>query len=190
MSKVTLEPQTILYPLPVVLVTAAAEGKTNIITLAWAGVVNSVPPMVSISIRPSRHSHGLVERSGQFTVNIPTAAQLSLVDFCGMVSGRETDKFKATGLTPLPGETVTAPLIAECPVGLECVVRHTLRLGSHDLFVAEVMKMRVDAALVKQNGRLDLAGADPLAYFPGSNDYRRCGVPVGTYGFTRGKLKG
>jgi flavin reductase (DIM6/NTAB) family NADH-FMN oxidoreductase RutF len=187
MSKASLKPQALLYPLPVVLLTAAAEGRTGIITLGWAGVVNSVPPMVSVSIRPSRYTHGLVEKSGQFTLNLPTAAQLRLADWCGTVSGRDTDKFLAAGLTPVPGEKVTAPLIAECPVALECAVRHTLRLGSHDLYVAEVLAVRVDAALVA-GGRLDLTGVAPLAYNPGTKTYIAGGGPIGTHGFSRGKL--
>jgi flavin reductase (DIM6/NTAB) family NADH-FMN oxidoreductase RutF len=186
-SKTTLKPQTLLYPLPVVLLTAAAGGKTGIITLAWAGVVNSVPPMVSVSIRPSRFTHGLVEASGQFTLNIPIAAQLRMVDWCGTVSGRDTDKFSAAGLTPVPGERVSAPLIDECPVALECAVRHTLRLGSHDLYVAEVLAVRADAGLVTA-GKLDLAGIAPLAYHPGTNAYHAGGGPVAPYGFSRGKL--
>ncbi len=187
--KIPLPPDTVLFPLPCVLLTAGAGEKANIITLAWAGVVCSVPPMVGVGIRPSRHSHGLVSESGQFALNIPTAAMLEKVDFCGTVSGRKVNKFQAAGLTPVPAREIDAPLIAECPVNIECLVRHTLRLGSHDFFVAEVVGVHADENLVPGGKRLDLAGFDPLAYFPAASEYRRCGGVAGKYGFTGGRLR-
>jgi flavin reductase (DIM6/NTAB) family NADH-FMN oxidoreductase RutF len=188
--KVSLPPDTILFPLPCVLLTAGAGEEANIITLAWVGVACSDPPMVGAGIRPSRLSHGLVSGSGQFALNIPTAAMLDKVDFCGTVSGRKVNKFRAAGLTPVPALEISAPLIAECPVNIECLVRHTLRIGSHDFFIGEVVRVHADEGLVRGGKRLDVGGADPLAYFPGANEYRRSGAVVGKYGFTGGKLGG
>lgn len=188
MNKVSLAPHTTLYPLPAVLVTSTKGGKTNIITLSWVGVVNSVPPMVSISIRPSRFSHRLVAESGQFAINVPTATMVKVVDFCGTVSGRQVDKFQATGLTPLPGQTIEAPILAECPVNLECAVRQTIKLGSHDMFIGEVLRVLADNDRIKEGGGLDIADNDALAYYPVAEQYRGGGQVVGRYGFTKGKL--
>lgn len=183
--KVERRPTASLYPVPVVLVTSAdQDGKPNIITIAWAGVVCSQPPMVGIAIRPSRYSHQLISRSQELVVNIPSADHLSRVDYCGMVSGRDVDKFQATGFTPLPASRVRPPLIKECPVNLECVVRHILPLGRHDLFVAEIVAGHADEEVLDGSGRVDPKRAKPLAY-NSQQRYWSIDMEIGTYGISR-----
>ncbi len=126
MAKIKHEPVPLLFPTPVVLVTSqSGDSKPNIITIAWTGVVNSKPPMISVAIQPSRYSHGLILSSGEFGVNIPTRNLLRAVDYCGTVSGRNVDKLKVTGFTRMPAEKIKAPLIQECPVNLEYILKHT-----------------------------------------------------------------
>ena len=183
-----LKPGTVLSPTPAVLVTVqGSDGKSNIITLAWVGIVCSDPPMMSISIRPSRHSHQLVEESGAFVINIPTEKLVRETDYCGVVSGRKEDKFEGAGLTPVPAEKVNAPLILECPVNIECEVRRTLRLGAHDMYIGEVVAVHADEAVMR-DGKLDIAAIRPFVYCPGDAQYWNLGTVIGSYGFTKGKL--
>ncbi|BCV25940.1 flavin reductase family protein [Gelria sp. Kuro-4] len=171
--KKQLTPQTLLYPVPVVLVSCGGlAGPKNIVTLAWAGVVNSTPPMVGIGVRPSRYSHELISQTGEFVVNIPRADQLKAVEVCGSTSGRTSDKFAATGLTAVPAQKVKAPLIAECPVNLECRVQQVVKLPSHDLFLAEIVAVHADETVLDARGRIDPAKARPLAYCNGQ--YWQC----------------
>ncbi len=156
MAKKTLSPQTILAPLPSALVSCASrDGKANIITIAWMGVVNSDPPMISISIRPAPLSHALIKETGEFVANIPTADMVEVADACGMVSGREVQKFERFGLTPQKGTLEFAPYIVECPLNVECCVKQVINLGSHDLFLAEVVNLLVEEALLDERGRYD-----------------------------------
>ncbi len=164
MTKKMLKPGTYLYPLPAVLVTAGEEGEDNIITVAWAGTLCSDPPMVGIGVRPQRHSHGLLVKTGEFVVNVPTADQVEKVDLCGMKSGRKDDKFKLAGFTRAPAAKVRAPLLAECPLNLECVVRSRVSLGSHDLFIGEVVAVHVDEAALDERQRLVPERLNPLIY--------------------------
>lgn len=182
----TRPPATGLYPTPVVLVTCVdGMGKPNIITLAWAGVVCSEPPQLGIAVRPSRHSHAILRRSGQFVVNIPSQEQLHASDVCGTVSGRDHDKFALTGLTPLPATKVLAPLLAQCPVNLECVLRHVLALGSHDLFIGEVVAYHVRKDILGDHGRPDFGKARPFTYNQG--EYWGLGELLGRHGLSRPK---
>jgi len=183
MAKARLQPATVLYPVPAVMVTCVDEaGKPNIITLAWVGTVCSEPPMVSISIRPPRYSHDLVERSGEFVVNIPTADLVRQTDLCGVISGRDRDKFEAAGLTPEPASVVKAPLIKECPVNLECQVRHTLRLGTHDMYVGEIVAVHAEASVLGAKGGIDAAKIKAFAF--AAEEYRALAEQLGTYAFT------
>jgi flavin reductase (DIM6/NTAB) family NADH-FMN oxidoreductase RutF len=170
---------TTLYPLPVVLVSCGIE-RPNIITLAWAGTLCSDPPSVGIGVRPERFSHGLIVEAGEFVVNIPRADQVGVVDYCGQVSGRDVDKWAACDLTPAPASKVRTPLIAECPVALECRINHRLTLGVHDLFVAEVLAVQVDEQALDPQGRLDYGRAQPLAYTGGY--YWELGELLGRFG--------
>lgn len=177
--KVLKPGSTALYPVPAVLVSCGVE-KANIITLAWVGTVCSDPPAVGIGVRPERYSHHLITESGEFVVNLPRADQIGVVDYCGQVSGREVDKWKACGLTPLPAQKIRTPLIAECPVALECRVLHQLTVGSHDLFVGEVVAVQVDDDILTGQGHIDYEKAQPLAYAGGY--YWRVGGLSGRYG--------
>ena len=182
MSKVSREPGTVLFPTPVVLVSCGVGSRANIITLAWVGTLCSKPPTIGIGVRPSRHSHDLIESHGEFVVNLPRADQVRSVDYCGTVSGRDEDKWAACGLSRLSASKVQIPLIAECPVNIECELQRTLRLGTHSLFVGEVVAVHVDDEALDDDGRLDVMRAEPFAYLNG--DYRRIGELLGTFGFS------
>lgn len=179
MRKLTREPSTWLYPVPPVLVSCQGTGAPNIITLAWAGVACSNPVIISLGIRPERHSYDIIKQSGEFVVNLPMAQQMEQVDLCGTVSGRNLDKFAECGFTAIPGQVVEAPLIAECPVNLECRVTQIVPLGSHDLFLGEVLLVHYNEEFMV-DGRFDLSLADPLAY--GFNKYYRLGEILGRHG--------
>lgn len=189
MAKVRTKPTTTMFPLPVMLVTCVdAFGKPNIITLAWVGMVNSEPPMVSISVQPSRYSHGLIKASREFVVNIPSEEMIRKVDLCGVVSGRDVDKFSETGFTPMEAEEVSPPLIEECRVNLECKVRKTISLGSHDLFLGEIVTIHIDDMVLQEKGRIDITKALPIAYCGGAHEYWSVGKKLGWFAFTKGKL--
>lgn len=182
MTKVPLKPGTYLYPIPAVLITCGPVEKPNIITLAWVGTVCSEPPMLGISIRPSRHSSGLIKQYGEFAVNLPTADAVHATDYCGVVSGQKVDKFAATGLTPAPAEVIHTVVIAECPVNIECRVTQVLSLGSHDLFLGTVVAVQADASVLSEKGEIDLAKANPLVY--GSHHYWSLGRLLATHGYS------
>ena len=189
MPKKSLKPTSAVLLTPVVLVSCQDEGvKPNIITLAWVGVANSDPPMISIAIRPERHSYAIIKRTGEFAANLPTTAILKEMDFCGVVSGSKLDKFSTTQLTPMPAEKIKAPLIKECPVNLECRVKQVLALGSHDLFLGEVVAAHMDTEIQDEKGRIDIGKAKLFAFCAGAMEYWSLGERIGRYGFTKGKL--
>ena len=147
MKRQLWRPGNMLYPVPAAMVSVAGEeGKSNIITIAWAGTICSDPPMVSISVRPERYSYELLKQRGEFVVNLTTRSLAWATDYCGVRSGRDVDKWKETGLTPLQASEVSAPLIGESPVNIECRTRQILELGSHHMFLAEVVAVDVDPA--------------------------------------------
>jgi len=188
MGRKSLPAAPLLFPTPVVLVTCVDEaGKPNIITLAWVGVVNSDPPMISISIRPERYSHACVKRSKEFVINLPSEEMVRKVDACGVLSGKETDKFSSMGWKQVAAEKVKPPLIDECPVQMECKVKGVLSLGSHDLFLGEIVALHIKEEVQKEKGRIDIAKALPLVFCPGANEYWNLGKCIGHYGFTKGK---
>ncbi len=182
MAKVNIKPHTHLYPIPAAMITCGSLDKPNIITLAWVGTVCSNPPMVSISIRPSRYSHGLVKQYGEFAVNLPTADLTWVTDYCGTVSGRKEDKFAETGLTPVPAQAISTAIIAECPVNLECKVVQVLSLGTHDLFLGEIVAVQVDEEVLDEGNEIDLTKAKPLVY--GIHRYWGLGELLGTHGYS------
>jgi flavin reductase (DIM6/NTAB) family NADH-FMN oxidoreductase RutF len=183
MSKQLQKPFTALYPVPVVLVTCVNErGKPNIITLAWAGTVASKPPQAAVAIRSTRYSHAVITRTGEFVINIPNEDLLPAVDQCGHISGARTDKFTQTGLTPEPASQIRSPLIAECPVNLECKLTQTIPLGSHDLFIGEIVAVHADEELLDEHGFIDYSKAKALAYV--GNEYWSLGKCLGASGFT------
>lgn len=180
---------TDLLPTPVVLVTTRGEtSPPNIITLAWVGVVNSAPPMVGISIRSERHSYKLLMETGEFCVNLPNRDMVRAVDVCGVVSGKDVDKFALTGLEAEPASKVKPPLIRQCPINLECRVIHHLNLGSHTLFIGEILTVHHDEAILNEQEKISLEALSPLAYCPGIHDYRALGEKLGWYGFSKGRM--
>lgn len=184
MANVQFKPGNMLAPVPVVLVSCGdAPENYNILTIAWAGTVCSTPPMVSISVRKERHSHGIISRTGEFVVNLTTEALARATDWCGVKSGREVDKWKEMGLTPSESYTVKAPGIAESPVAIECKVRQVLELGSHDMFLAEVTGVRVDDKYIDPaTGAFELEKAGPICYSHGK--YYSVGRLLGKFGFS------
>ena len=172
-----------LYPLPVVMVSMAdAEGRYNIITIAWAGTVCTNPSMVSISVRPERYSYPILKETGEFVVNLTTKKLAYATDFCGVKSGREVDKFSVLGLTPAAADQVKAPLIQESPVNIECRVKEILPLGSHHLFLAQVTAVHADQQYMDEKRKFHLEKAEPIVYSHGT--YYACGEPVGSFGYS------
>lgn len=172
-----------LYPVPAVLVGCRDEnGKDNLMTAAWAGTICSDPVMVSVSIRKERYSHDIIEQTGEFTLSLTTTALARATDYCGVRSGRDRDKFSDMNLTPLASTKISAPGVAESPIVLECKVRQIMRLGSHDMFIADVVNVSVDEALLSPNGRLELERADLIAYSHG--EYYELGKKIGTFGYS------
>ncbi|MFB0545446.1 MAG: flavin reductase family protein [Anaerolineae bacterium] len=182
MSKISIRPSTTLYPMSVALVTCGTGEGANIITLAWVGNLCSDPFTIGIGVRPHRYSHGLIKETGEFVVNIPTVEQLGIADHCGTVSGRDVDKWAACGLTPQSASVVKAPLIAQCPINLECQVIQTISLGVHHLFIGKVVAAHVDEALLDEKGKIDYSKIKPFIYWGG--DYWELGKWLGTYGYS------
>jgi flavin reductase (DIM6/NTAB) family NADH-FMN oxidoreductase RutF len=186
--KIIRRPSAALLPAPVVLVSVAdgggpAEGKGNLLTVAWAGMVSSAPPMLSVSIRPSRYSHDLVQEAREIVVNVPRASQVEQVDLCGVLSGADVDKWSASGFTPVPASAVAAPMVAECPINIECLVRHQLSLGAHDLFIAEIVAVQYEEELLDSRGRVKVPAVDALAL--AETEYWSLKEKVGTHGFSK-----
>ena len=188
MAKQHWKPGNMLYPLPAVMVSCGRKEETpNIITLAWTGTVCTNPPMVSISVRPERYSYHCIEETGEFVINLTTKKLTYATDYCGVRSGRDVDKFKEMHLTPVAGKEVKAPLIGESPVCLECKVKQTLPLGSHTMFLAEVVSVSVDQAYMDENNRFHLDWADPIVYSHGI--YYELGKALGKFGYSVAKKK-
>ncbi len=189
MSKQVWKPSTMLNPVPVVMVTCAdSEGKANIITLAWAGTVNSEPPMLSISVRKERYSYELIKQKGQFAVNLTTEKLVRATDLCGVKSGRDTDKFALTGLTPQKASAIDVPIIKESPVSLECVVEKRLDLGSHDVFISKIVAVQAEEALMNEKGKLELEKAGLICFSHGK--YWSLGEELGFFGYSVAKKTG
>ena len=188
MGKTDFKPGNMLYPLPAVLVTCSdKDGRDNVLTVAWTGTVCTNPPMLYISVRPERYSYAFIKESGEFAVNLTTAAMTRAVDFCGVRSGRDIDKFAAAGLTRIPAEVVKAPLISESPVNIECRVRDVIPLGSHDMFLAEVVHVTVDEKYMDEKGTFHLDQAGPVVYSHGT--YFELGKARGSFGYSVRKKK-
>ncbi len=187
-EKQVWKPGNMLYPVPAVMVTVQdGEGKSNIITIAWTGTVCTNPPMLYISVRPERYSYRMLEETGEFVVNMTTKKLAKAADYCGVRSGRDVDKWKETGLTPEKAQAVSVPLIAESPVNIECRVKDVLKLGSHHMFLAEVLAVDVDDSLLDMGGRLALEKAEPVVYSHG--EYYGLSELMGTFGWSVRKKK-
>lgn len=183
MGKLIWKPGNMLYPLPAVMVSCQREGeKPNIITIAWAGTVCTNPAMVSISIRPERYSYDIIKESGSFVINLVTEKLTYAMDYCGVKSGRNIDKFKEMKLTAEPAEYVNAPMIGEAPVSIECKVEQILELGSHHMFLARVLAVRVKEEYLDEQDRLRLNETGLVTYSHGA--YFALGKKVGGFGYS------
>ena len=183
MGKQSWKPGNMLNPVPAVMVSCAdREGKPNIITIAWAGTVCTNPPMVSISVRPTRYSYDMIRETGEFVINLVTEPLTRACDYCGVVSGRDVDKFAKTGLTPIPVEGVSVPGIAESPVSIACRVVEERASGSHTMFLAEVVGVTADDRYLDETGRFDINGTGLIMYSHG--EYFGLGRKLGKFGYS------
>ncbi|MGN0411633.1 MAG: flavin reductase family protein [Lachnospiraceae bacterium] len=183
MEKITWKPGNMLYPLPVVMVSCADRaGNDNILTIAWTGTICSNPPMLSISVRKERHSYPMIHETGEFVVNLTTEDLVFATDYCGVKSGRDVDKWKEMNLTRESGEVVKAPMIKESPVNIECRVTEEKDLGSHVMFLAEVVSVHADKAYMDEKQKFHLDKADPIVYSHGT--YFGMGRELGTFGYS------
>lgn len=183
MSKEYWKPGNMLYPVPAVMVTCGREGeKPNIITVAWAGTICSDPAMVSISVRKERFSHGIIKDTGEFVINLVNKGLVRATDYCGVRSGRDVDKFKETRLTPQPSRYVKAPGIEESPVNIECKVVEVRELGSHDMFIAQVVGVTIDNQYMDDRGKFDLNSSGLVTYSHG--EYFTLGKKMGSFGYS------
>ena len=188
MARQVWKPGNMVYPVPAAMVTVADKaGNTNIITVAWTGTVCSDPPMAYVSIRPERYSHHMIEETGEFVINLTTRETAFATDYCGVKSGRDVNKWEETGLTAEKASKVSAPIIKECPVNIECRVTEVIRLGSHDMFLAKVEAVDVDEEYMDENGKFRLNGTGLMAYSHG--EYRELGKTIGTFGYSVRKKK-
>lgn len=186
--KVRSTPGPLLAPLPSVMVSCGNMEESNILTIAWTGIINSNPPMTYISVQPKRYSHDIIEKSGEFVINLVPASLAKAMDFCGVRSGRDVDKFEAQGLAREKADTVSAPLIAESPVNIECKVKDIIRMPSHDMFMAEITAVHVDEKYVDEKGAYDFGSMDLVAFSHGKY-YRLKAEELGFFGFSVMKPK-
>ncbi|MCQ2473464.1 MAG: flavin reductase family protein [Saccharofermentans sp.] len=186
-DKVDVGISTILNPVPVVMVSSGSkDGKPNIMTAAWAGTVNSEPPMISVSIRKSRYSHKLISETGEFVVNLVSKSLCKACDYCGVRGGENEEKFKSCSLTPVKGKEMEyAYAIKEAPVSISCVVKSVTELGSHDMFIGEIKAVTADSYLLDENGKLCLDNARLVAYNHG--EYYLLGEKLGFFGYSVAK---
>lgn len=184
-------PGTMIYPLPAVLVSCGATPEEyNMLTVAWTGTICSDPAMCYISVRPERHSYDIIRRTGEFVINLTTEALARATDWCGVKSGRDVNKWQEMGLTPVPATVVNAPLIEESPVSIECCVKQIIPLGTHDMFIAEVVNVVVDEQYLDEKGKFDMVRAGLMAYSHG--EYFTLGRSLGHFGWSvrkRGKKR-
>ena len=182
MSKVTWKGGALLAPVPPCMVTCGTEENPNIITVAWTGIVNTHPPKTYISVRPSRHSYKLIRESGEFGINLTTASLVRHADFCGIHTGAKMNKFERCGLHTEPATTLSCPMLLESPLSLECRVTDVIPLGTHDMFLADIVAVNVAEELLDEKGKLCLHRADLAAFAHG--DYFSLGKRLGSFGFS------
>ena len=183
MGKVNFKPGNMLYPLPAVMVSASdKKGNDNIATIAWTGTLCTDPPMAYICVRPGRHSYSMIMETGEFVINLTTEKLATATDYCGVKSGRDVDKFQEMNLTKEKAQKVKAPLIAECPVNIECKVKETKDLGSHTMFIADVVAVNVDDKYIDKTGKFNLNASDLLVYSHG--EYFGLGEKIGKFGYS------
>lgn len=182
MAKINFKPGNMLYPLPAVLISCGSGENTNLLTVAWIGTVCTNPPMVSISVRPERHSYPLIKESGEFVINLTTKDLVYATDYCGVRSGKDVNKWKECKLTPVPADTVSCPLVAESPVNIECQVTEIKELGSHHMIIANVTAVHADDKYMDEKNTFHLNDSDLLAYSHGT--YFTLGEALGTFGYS------
>ncbi len=189
MTKQSWKPGTMIYPLPAVLVSCGErEAEYNMLTIAWVGTVCTNPAMCYISVRPERHSYPIIRRTGEFVINLTNEALARATDWCGVKSGKDFNKFAEMGLTAVRGEKVSAPIIAEAPLSIECKVKEVISLGSHDMFLAEVVNIQADERYIDpETGVFDLEKARLITYSHGH--YYKLGEEIGRFGWTVRKKK-
>lgn len=187
MSKVTWKSGTFLYPLPAVMVSCGNMEKSNIITVAWTGILNTNPAMVYISVRPTRYSYSLIKESGEFVINLTTKDLAYATDWCGVKTGAKVDKFAEMHLTKEKAKFVKCPMIKESPVSVECKVKEIKELGSHHMFVSEVLAINADEKYIDEKGAFDISKCDLIAYSNGN--YYSLGKKIGRFGFSVQKNK-
>ena len=182
MSKVQWKGGTFIYPIPAVMVSCGTMEKSNIITVAWTGILNTNPAMCYISVRPERYSHDIIKENGEFAINLTTRQLAYATDWCGVKSGRDVDKFKEMKLTKERANIIKAPLIKECPVSVECKVKEIVPLGSHDMFVAEIVAIDADEKYIDEKGAFDIGKCDLIAYANGG--YYPLESKIGKFGYS------
>ena len=182
-----LSPGALTAPIPPAMVTVGDFENANVLTIAWTGILATQPPKTYISVRPSRHSYGMLKDNGEFVINLPSADLVRKVDFVGIYTGAKMDKFERCGLTKKQSEKVAPPTIAECPIALECRVTDVIPMGSHDVFIADIVGVSCDEFIVDENGRMCFDKANLLAYAHG--EYYTLGQVVGKFGFSTDKKK-
>lgn len=188
MGRVFLKGGTMIAPLPAALVTSGEMGgKMSVLTAAWVGIVNTRPPMAYVSVRPERYSHGIISETGEFVINLTTSKMAKTVDFCGMKSGAKLDKFKKCGFELMEGSEVKCPIICDSPLSLECKVRSSTDLGSHTMFIADIVAVSADERYIDSKGKLNLQQAGLMAYSHG--EYFALGRKLGDFGFSVAKKK-
>jgi len=187
MSKVTWKSGTFIYPLPAVMVSCGTMEESNIITVAWTGIINTDPAMCYISVRPTRHSYEMIKKTGEFVINLTTKDLAYATDWCGIKTGAKVDKFKEMKLTKEKANFVNCPMIKESPVSVECKVKEIRELGSHHMFVAEILGINADEKYINENGAFDISKCDLIAYSNGN--YYSLGKKIGRFGFSVQKKK-
>lgn len=187
MSKVTWKSGTFIYPLPAVMVSCGTMEESNIITVAWTGIINTDPAMCYISVRPTRHSYEMIKKTGEFVINLTTKDLAYATDWCGVKTGAKVDKFKEMKLTKEKANFVNCPMIKESPVSVECKVKEIRELGSHHMFVAEILGINADEKYINENGTFDISKCDLIAYSNGN--YYSLGKKIGRFGFSVQKKK-
>lgn len=182
MSKLKWKPGTMVYPLPPVMVSCGDMEHSNILTVAWTGIICTDPAMTYISMRKERYSYDIIKSKGEFVINLASSDLARIVDFCGVKSGRNIDKFKECNLTKEPATEVKAPMISQCPINIECRVKEIKELGTHDMFMAEILAVNVDEKYLDETGRFDMEACNLLAYSHGQ--YYSLGERLGKFGFS------
>lgn len=187
MSKIFWDGGALLAPVPPALVSCGTLENPNVLTIAWTGIINTKPPMTYISVRPSRYSYNIIKESGEFAINLTTSAMCKIADFCGVRTGSKVNKFEKCGITAVSAVKINAPIIEECPVSIECIVREIKPLGTHDMFISEIVGVDIEEKYIDSKGKLNLQQCGLAAYAHG--EYFALGRKLGDFGFSVRKKK-